>query len=94
MVIVKVCEQINLAEHSNYSKKFDTAKHSFLIFECVKLFSDIALKYAKEKVISRLERQRRIDEACRIDNIAAEFEADQKEFESKKIVSRPGQVAK
>lgn len=94
IVILRTCEQIAQAEASNIKQRFDTAKHSALIFECAKMFANAALTHAEQKALSHAERQRRLDSANRIERIKEEFEADQKEFFSKKLVSAPGSVAK
>lgn len=93
LVIENCCEQIRIAEISNIRQNFDISKYHLVISECAKLFAQTALKHAEEQEVSRLERQRRIDEANRIKAIEEEFEADQKEFESTKLISRPGSVA-
>lgn len=80
LVINRCCEQITLAESSNIKHRFDTSKYSTLIFECAKLFCNAALGHAEQQALSRLERQRRIDEANRMEAIAEEFEAEQKEY--------------
>lgn len=94
VVILRVCQQISLAESSNIAKRFDAARHSYLVGECVKMFANAALTKAQQDQLSMLERSRLITEANRLESIKAEFEADQKEFDSKKLVSRPGQVAR
>lgn len=88
------CDQIMIAEKSNIAKMFDISKYRLLIGECAKLFCTAALRHAEEKALSRAEMVRRIDEANRIKNLTEEFEADQKEFGSTKIISYQGSVAK
>lgn len=89
MVLVHTVQQINIAERSNIGKRFDATKHSMLIQECAKLFCRVALSHKEQQLLSHAETVRRIDDANRMANIEAEFEAEQKEFLSKKIISFP-----
>jgi hypothetical protein len=94
-LVLKNClEQIKFAERSNISKRFDVTKYNLVIKECAKIFAKAALGHAEQRALSRIERDRRVAQHNRIENIKAEFEADQKEWESKKLVSRPGSVAR
>jgi len=91
--IGKVCEQIRIAELSNLKGRFDLWRWRQVIEACAGIFANAALNHAEEKALTQAERTRRLDEACRMDNLKAEFDALAEEALSTKLVSRPGAVA-
>ena len=95
VVIQRVCEQIRIAELSNRTrKKFDAYRFRQLVEACSKMFCEAAIKYAEQKAISRAEMIRRMDEASRFETMQAEFAEMEKEIESSKLISRPGEVCR
>lgn len=89
--IKKLCEQIRLTELSNFGRKFDAQHFRYVVTEMARLFCETVLEYQEQQIMSHAERQRRIDENNRLDNLEEEWEADQKEFlDDKKVVSYPG----
>ncbi len=85
----EVCKQIKTCERKAYSIKFNRKKYVQVIDQSAKMFCNAALKKAKEDNLSRLEKQRRIDDHNRMDEIEAEFDADQQEALDNKIISYP-----
>jgi hypothetical protein len=88
-VIDNLCEQIKICEKRDYSIKFDAKKYAKVIHETAKMFCEAALEKAKQDQLTQAERQRRIDEADKINQIEQEFEAEQAEAMSDKIISYP-----
>ena len=87
--IVNICEQIKIAEMSNIRGSFNTKKYRILIHEVAKMFCSAVLKMEETKALSQIEKQRRIDESTRINQIEEEFDEMQKEAEDDKIISYP-----
>jgi hypothetical protein len=88
--INRVCEQLKKAEQCNIGRRFDVRRFNMLIDECAKMFSNAAVNYQHQAILSTAERNRRIDEASRFDNLEAMFAEDQKEAMSDKVTSYPG----
>ena len=64
LVLQNLCEQILRCE--NFCVMFDVSKYKSVIKAVVKMFSENALKYAEEKLISTAEITRRTRESDRI----------------------------
>jgi hypothetical protein len=75
--IDRVCEQIRMAELGQLKQRMDIWRWRTLVEACAKIFANAALQHAEESALTQAEKMRRIDEATRIDQIAAEFEAEQ-----------------
>lgn len=87
--IKELCNQIEICERKERRIKFDRAKYVQVINQSAEMFCNAALLKAEQDHVSRLERQRLIDEGNRIKDIEDEFEADQKEALDDKIISYP-----
>lgn len=87
LVVENLCREIVNLESSHVRQSFDLSTYDVLIGDIAKMFAEACLNKAEEDVISRLERQRRIDESERIEKTREEFEAISKEEGSEKIVS-------
>lgn len=85
----ELCRQIELCERSEKSIKFDRSKYRMVVNESAKMFCGAALLKAEQDAVSRIERQRLMDESNRIKDIEDEFEEDQKEALDDKIISYP-----
>jgi hypothetical protein len=85
--IQNLCYQIERCERQTYSIKFDANKYRMVIKEVAKMFAHAALESAMQRELSQAEKNRRIDESCRIQQIEEQFSEDQKL--SKLTVSYP-----
>jgi hypothetical protein len=89
------CEAIRVAEsRANIGGKFEISRFRLFIETTAGMFCNAALTHFKEQAISQAEKQRRIDDANRMANIEAEFEADQAEALDSRIRSYPGAPAR
>lgn len=61
--IANLCEQIRIAELSNIRHTFNVLKYSRVIESVVEMFCSACLKHKEEELLSRAERQKRLDEA-------------------------------
>lgn len=93
VAIERTKEQIHIAEHSNFGKKFNAKHVKEMIETCAAAFANAALNYKEQQLLSELEKSRLVNEATKIERYEAEFEEDQKELINGKITSRPGGVA-
>jgi hypothetical protein len=93
IVLENLSEQIKGCERANYSINFDVKKYHYTIDEIALFFARNALRYAEEQAVSRIERQRRIDEANKIEDAKEMMQELEDEALTTKIVSRPGAVA-
>ena len=93
VVIKSCCNQIAICERQSFSINFNAEKYHYVINELVKFWSTNALKHAEEQAISRIERQRRIDEANRLEDAQGLFDEMKAESESTAVTSRPTGVA-
>lgn len=80
MVLESAAQQIRIFELSQWhDHNLAMVYRAKIIEEVAQMFCNAALEYAKQRALSDLERQRRIDEAERTKNIEAEFDEMQKE---------------
>ncbi len=68
-----ICEQVVKAELSNIGKRMDIRRVKLLTEAGARMFCDAALKHAEEKILTQAEKQRRIDDASRLENLQAEL---------------------
>lgn len=93
--VQRVCDQIRDAENKcNIGGRLELKRFKLLIDAAAVMFCDAALEHMKQRTISQAERQRRIDEANRIQNIEQEFEEEQKDLTDPRIKSYPGAAAR
>jgi hypothetical protein len=65
-----------------------------IVFCCADLYCSAVVEHLKQRILTAAEVQRRTDEANRMANLQAEFDADQKELEDTRIKSFPGAAAR
>lgn len=92
VVIKSCCEQIEICERQS-TLNFDATKYQYVITELVKFWAKSALKHAQEQMLSRIERQRRVDEANRLDDAKGLFDEMKADAESTSVKSRPTGIA-
>ena len=91
----RICDQIRRAEMAcNIGGALKISRFRLLIEAGADMFANMALTHMKEQALSQAEKQRKIDQASKIENIKAEFEAEQKDLTDPRIVSFPGKAAR
>ena len=92
--IIGIYEQVRACERSNIKQRFDTERFQMIIRESAKLYAKLWLKNQEERLMSEAEKIRQIFNA---DNIKRAEEAMidlQDEATTKKLTSRPGDIAR
>lgn len=90
----KLCDEIRGCESASFNINFDISKYNMIIRDVCKMFCHQVIRVLEEREISRLERQRRIDEANRMNEIEKEFQEDQKQADEARIISHPSYIKK
>lgn len=93
IVLESLCDQIKLCERQDFSIKFDAVKYQYVIKEIAKYWATNALRYAEEQAVSRIERQRRIDEGNKLNEAQGLMDEMEAEALSPKVSSYAGGVA-
>ena len=85
--IERVCDELQMIERRTWSIAWDADRYRGVIREMAKLFCLQALEYAEQQAMTYAEKQRRISEQGRIDDIQAEFDAFEDEALNQKETS-------
>lgn len=84
-----IASEVIKIELSNVGKRFDAEKFKMVIESIAHLFATKAIEHYEQSIMSHAEKQRRISEAGRMEDIEAEFDEMQKEVTDQKVVSYP-----
>lgn len=85
----ELCNQIQICERAQFSINFDVKKYKYVIENVANMYAKAALEKAKQDTLSNAEKQRRITEHHKMEQLEAEWEEDQKEARTDKIISYP-----
>lgn len=89
VVLNNICQQIRMCELSSIRTKFDAEKLLWVVTEMAVFFAKTALDHKQEQMLSKAEVNRRVSDADKFKQLQEQFDKDQEEALSAKIISYP-----